>query len=199
VRLAFVVAVIAVAFVGMALRLGRGDPSTTTRPATPIAAVRPLPADCTEGPAGDTVCELSPADAAPFLGFTPERPATVPPGIHRVAQQLRTFDAAGATGPGATRGTGYFQTWAPVGVIPDASGEYPQQLRFVERAVAAGDSTACDNQFRPLTLASGHRACSGADTRGTHRVIWTAYGVVHVLEGRDISRAQLVQFAASFP
>jgi len=194
------VAVIAVAFVGMALHLGRGNPSTTARPATPIAAVRPLPADCTVGTAGDTVCELSPADAAPFLGFTPERPATVPPGIHRVAQQLRSSDAAGVSGPAAARATGYFQTWAPVGVIPDAAGEYPQQLRFVERAVAAGDSTTCDDQFRPLTLASGHRACSGADTeRGTDRVIWTAYGVVHVLEGRDISRAQLVQFAAAFP
>jgi hypothetical protein len=194
------VAVIAVAFVGMALHLRRDGPATNMHPALPVAAVRPLPADCSVGATGDTVCELSPDGAAPFLGFTPERPATVPPGIHRVAQQLRSSDAAGATGPADARATGYVQTWAPVGVIPDASGEYPQHLRFVERAIVAGDSPACDDQFRPLTLGNGHRACAGTDAeRGTHLVIWTAYGVVHVLEGKDVNRAQLEQFAAAFP
>ena len=192
------VVVIAIAFVGMALRLGRDQPAAS-EPATPVAAVRPLPSECGLG-GTTTVCELSPAQAAPYLGFTPERPAEIPPGIHLATQQLRSSDAAGATGSAADRSTGYFQVWAPVGVIPDATGEYPQQLRFVERVESAGDSTDCDARFRTITLTNGHRACSGSPTdRSTHVVIWHAYGVVHVLEGKDISRAQVLQFAASFP
>jgi hypothetical protein len=194
-----VAVVIGIAFTGMALRLGRDRP-VESRPAAPVAAVRPFPSDCGPDTTGTTVCELSPDRAAPYLGFTPERPAEVPPGIHLVTQQLRSADAAGSVGTAAERSTGYFQLWAPVGVIPDAAGEYPQHLRFVERVVAAGDSTNCDEQFRAITLANGHRACSGAPTdQSTHVVIWHAYGVVHVLEGKDVSRAQVLQFAASFP
>ena len=190
--------VVAIMVTGMALRLGR-DHQAASHPATPVAAVRPLPSDC--GLDGvTTVCELSPAQAAPYLGFTPERPAEIPPGIHLASQQLRSSDAAGAPGSAADRSTGYIQVWAPVGVIPDATGEYPQQVRFVERVEGAGDSADCDAQFRPITLANGHHACSGTPTdQSTHVVIWHAYGVVHALEGKDVSRTQVLQFAASFP
>jgi hypothetical protein len=153
---------------------------------------------------GGTTCNLTPAGAAPYLGFTPQRPGTVPPGIHLVGQELRSADPIDAATPSSERSTGYFQRWAPVGAEADAAGDYRQQLLLVQRARAPEETVpgdaGCPAPARVIRLAKARAACETAPSAGRGRVIvWSAYGVVSVLEADDVSRAQTLQFAAEFP
>lgn len=196
--------VIAVAFTGMALRLGRSEHRAPRQPAQPAAAVRPLPDGCASTADGGTTCNLSPAQAARYLGFRPQRPGVLPPGIHLVDQALRSADPIDATSPSSEVSTGYFQRWAPVGALGDTAGQYRQQLLLAQRAAAVGDaapqeSGGCVTPARLVTLGNGRAACETApsDTRG-RLLVWRAYGIVSVLEADDVSRDQMLQFAASF-
>jgi hypothetical protein len=197
--------VIVLALTGMVFGLGRERGDAPPRPAQPAAAIRPLPKTCTPTADGGATCNLSPAGAAPYLGFTPQRPDTLPPGIHLVGQELRSADPVDAVSPSSERSTGYFQRWAPVGAEADAAGQYRQQLLLVQRAAAVGESApgetgGCTAPARLITLATARAACETAPSMGRGRVIvWNAYGVVSVLEADDVSRAQVLQFAVSFP
>jgi hypothetical protein len=197
--------VIALALIGMVLGLDRERGQSAPRPAVPAAAIRPLPDTCAPTAAGGATCNLTPAGAAPYLGFTPERPTTVPPGIHLVGQELRSADPVDATEPSSELSTGYFQRWAPVGAEADAAGQYRQQLLLVQRAIAPGETPpgaagGCPAPSREITLAKARAACETAPSAGRGRlIVWSAYGVVSVLEADDVSRAQMLQFAGSFP
>jgi hypothetical protein len=218
-RLAYVV-VIAGAFLVTAVARSGGDTTGSSalsrRAGHPaVTAVQPLPAACVVATTGVPGCNVTPAEAAQYLGFTPERPAEIPPGIHLVSQDLRGIGAAETSAPSG-RSTGYFQRWAPVGALPGDAGNYQQYLQLRERAVVAGETTDCGPQSIATTLGNGLRACVGTtaatvsgpvsgaapgDASPTPNtvIVWTSNGVWNLLEGAGVSREQLLQFAASFP
>lgn len=199
-RLVYVLTVIALALGGMVFGLREERARGKPRPAVPAEAVRPLPDVCTATVDGGTTCNLTPAAASRYLGFTPQRPGSLPPGIHLVDQALRSADPLDATSPSSDQSTGYVQRWAPVGAIGDATGQYRQQLVLVQRAAAFGEADGCTPPARAVMLASGHAACETAPSTTRGRLLaWNAYGVVNVLEADDVSRAQVLQFAGSFP
>lgn len=198
-RLVYMLTVIALALGGMVFGLRSERGKSAPRPAVPAAAIRPLPDSCTPTTDGGTTCNLSPAQAAPYLGFTPQRPGTVPPGIHLVDQSLRSADPVSATAASSEQSTGYFQRWAPVGAIAEPTGEYAQQLLLVQRAASLSETAACTVPARPVTLPNRRVACESDPTEQRGRiVVWNAFGVVSVLEADDVSREQVLQFAGSF-
>lgn len=184
-----------------------GDPTSS-----PVQSGEPptVPGSCVVKTQNDPGCDMSPGDAAAYLGFEARVPDVLPAGWVVEREKLRVFrhpESDGvelfATFPAAVEIPVYNQIWTPPGEDLEPQGGCPSRLQVRQRPANKGETGGDETHSIDL---DGHQlfgselarpSSCGATTVASTMVFWIEDGIAFNVNAYNVDRNTIEQVIRS--